>query len=145
MACAIRSVYWGPAASGVGLGGPEQLHRYCRFHRSRLSADAPLGLAVCTANPRPRQHQASYPERQRLSSSAADDRRRAEVEGDPSAPGRHSSADNLDQAGMETASLIFRNLGSYPRQDGPAVTLRKLGQIGRTPFTRDWLQSVERK
>ena len=44
MACAIRSVYWGPAAPGVGLGGPEQLHRYCRFHRSRLSADAPLGL-----------------------------------------------------------------------------------------------------
>ena len=47
--------------------------------------------------------------------------------------------------GMVTASLILRNLGSYPHQDGPAVALRKLGQIGRTPFTLDWLQSVERK
>ena len=45
--------------------------------------------------------------------------------------------------GTVTASLIFRKLGSYPRQNGLAVALRELGKIERTLFTLDWIQNVE--
>ena len=38
---------------------------------------------------------------------------------------------------------MLRKLGSYPRQNGPAVALRELGRIERTLFILDWLQSVE--
>jgi TnpA family transposase len=47
------------------------------------------------------------------------------------------------QQGTVTASLMLRKLGSYPRQNGLAVTLRELGRIERTLFTLDWLQNVE--
>ena len=43
----------------------------------------------------------------------------------------------------QTASLMLRKLGSYPRQNGLAVALRELGRIERTLFILDWLQSVE--
>ncbi len=36
--------------------------------------------------------------------------------------------------GTATASLMLRKLGSYPRQNGPAVALRELGRIERTLF-----------
>ena len=45
--------------------------------------------------------------------------------------------------GAETASLMFRKLGSYPHPNGLAVALRELGRIERTLFILDWLQSVE--
>ncbi len=38
---------------------------------------------------------------------------------------------------------MLRKLGSYPRQNGLAVTLRELGSIEWTLFTLDWLQSTE--
>ena len=41
------------------------------------------------------------------------------------------------------ASLMLRKLGSPPRQNGLAVTLRELGRIQRKLFIMDWLQSVE--
>ena len=41
------------------------------------------------------------------------------------------------------ASLMLRKLGSPPRQNGLAVTLRELGRIQRKLFILDWLQSVE--
>ncbi len=37
----------------------------------------------------------------------------------------------------------MRKLGSYPRQNGLGMALRKIGQIERTLFTLDWLQNVE--
>ena len=36
------------------------------------------------------------------------------------------------QQGTVTASLIFRKLGSYPRQNSLALALRKVGRIERT-------------
>jgi TnpA family transposase len=45
--------------------------------------------------------------------------------------------------GTVTASLMLRKLGSYPRQNGLAVALRKLGRIERTLFILDWVQSIE--
>ena len=45
--------------------------------------------------------------------------------------------------GTMTASLMLRKLGSYPRQNGLAVTLCELGRIERSLFILDWLQSVE--
>ena len=45
--------------------------------------------------------------------------------------------------GTETASLMLRKLGSYPRQNGLAVALRELGRIERTLFILFWLQSVD--
>lgn len=44
--------------------------------------------------------------------------------------------------GTVTASLMLRRLGSYPRLNGLAVALRELGQIERTLFIQEWLQSV---
>lgn len=45
--------------------------------------------------------------------------------------------------GTVTASLMLRKLGSYAHQNGPAIALRELGRIERTPFIPDWLQNVE--
>lgn len=45
--------------------------------------------------------------------------------------------------GTVAASLMLRKLGSYPRQNGLAVTLRELGRIERTLFALDWMQNVE--
>jgi len=45
--------------------------------------------------------------------------------------------------GTVTASLMLRKLGSYPRQNGLAVTLRELGRIERTLFTLNWMQHVD--
>ena len=45
--------------------------------------------------------------------------------------------------GTVTASLMFRKLGSYPRQNGLAVALRELGRIERTLFILSWLQSID--
>ena len=47
------------------------------------------------------------------------------------------------QQGTVTASLMLRELGSSPRQNGLAVALRELGRLERTLFTLEWLQSVE--
>ena len=45
--------------------------------------------------------------------------------------------------GTVTASLMLRELGSYPRQNGLAVALNELGHIERTLIIFDWLRSVE--
>jgi TnpA family transposase len=45
--------------------------------------------------------------------------------------------------GTVTASLMLRELGSYPRQNGLAVALHELGHIERTLIIFDWLRSVE--
>jgi TnpA family transposase len=42
-----------------------------------------------------------------------------------------------------TASLILRQLASYPRQNGLAAALRELGRVERTLFTLDWLEDRE--
>jgi TnpA family transposase len=44
------------------------------------------------------------------------------------------------RTGMVTASLIMRQLASYPRQNGVAAALRELGRLERTLFTLDWLE-----
>lgn len=43
------------------------------------------------------------------------------------------------RTGTVTASLIMRQLASYPRQNGVAAALRELGRLERTLFTLDWL------
>ena len=42
-----------------------------------------------------------------------------------------------------TASLIMRQLASYPRQNGVAAALRELGRMERTLFTLDWIEDPE--
>ena len=42
-----------------------------------------------------------------------------------------------------TASLIMRQLASYPRQNGVAAALRELGRLERTLFTLDWIEDPE--
>jgi len=42
-----------------------------------------------------------------------------------------------------TASLIMRQLASYPRQNGVAAALRELGRLERTLFTLDWIDDPE--
>jgi TnpA family transposase len=42
--------------------------------------------------------------------------------------------------GTVTASLIMRQLASYPRQNGVAAALRELGRLEPTLFTLDWLE-----
>lgn len=43
------------------------------------------------------------------------------------------------RTGTVTASLIMRQLASYPRQNGVAAALRELGRLERTLFTLDWI------
>jgi hypothetical protein len=45
--------------------------------------------------------------------------------------------------GIVAASLILRQLASYPRQNGLAAALRELGRLERTLFTLDWLEDAE--
>ena len=45
--------------------------------------------------------------------------------------------------GTVTASLIMRQLASYPRQNGVAAALRELGRLERTLFTLDWIDDPE--
>lgn len=42
-----------------------------------------------------------------------------------------------------TASVIMRQLASYPRQNGIAAALRELGRMERTLFTLDWIEDPE--
>ena len=44
------------------------------------------------------------------------------------------------RTGTVTASLILRQLASYPRQNGIAAALRELGRLERTLFTLDWIE-----
>ena len=44
------------------------------------------------------------------------------------------------RTGTVTASLIMRQLASYPRQNGVAAALRELGRLERTLFTLDWIR-----
>jgi TnpA family transposase len=44
------------------------------------------------------------------------------------------------RTGTVTASLIMRQLASYPRQNGLASALRELGRLERTLFTLDWIE-----
>ena len=47
------------------------------------------------------------------------------------------------RTGTVTASLIMRQLASYPRQNGVAAALRELGRLDRTLFTLDWIEDPE--
>ena len=42
-----------------------------------------------------------------------------------------------------TASLIMRQLASYPRQNGVAAALRELGRLERTLFTLTWIEDPQ--
>jgi TnpA family transposase len=47
------------------------------------------------------------------------------------------------RAGTVAPSVIMRQLGSYPRQNGMAAALRELGRLERTLFTLDWVEDPE--
>ena len=47
------------------------------------------------------------------------------------------------RTGTVTASVIMRQLASYPRQNGVAAALRELGRMERTLFTLDWIEDPE--
>jgi TnpA family transposase len=47
------------------------------------------------------------------------------------------------RTGTVTASLIMRQLASYPRQNGVAAALRELGRLERTLFTLDWIEDPQ--
>jgi TnpA family transposase len=47
------------------------------------------------------------------------------------------------RTGTVTASLIMRQLASYPRQNGLAAALRELGRLERTLFTLDWIEDPD--
>jgi hypothetical protein len=47
------------------------------------------------------------------------------------------------KTGAVSASLIMRQLASYPRQNGIAVALRELGRMERTIFTLDWIEDPD--
>ena len=47
------------------------------------------------------------------------------------------------RTGTVTASLIMRQLASYPRQNSVAAALRELGRLERTLFTLDWIEDPE--
>ena len=44
------------------------------------------------------------------------------------------------RTGTVTASLIMRQLASYPRQNGVAAALREIGRLERTLFMLDWIE-----
>jgi TnpA family transposase len=44
------------------------------------------------------------------------------------------------RTGGVRASLMLKRRGSYPRQNGLAQALRKIGRIERTRYTLDWLE-----
>lgn len=47
------------------------------------------------------------------------------------------------RTGTVTASLIMRQLASFPRQNGVAAALRELGRLERTLFTLDWISDPD--
>ena len=47
------------------------------------------------------------------------------------------------RTGTVTASLIMRQLASYPRQNGVAAALRELGRLERAIFTLDWIDDPD--
>jgi len=47
------------------------------------------------------------------------------------------------RTGTVTASLIMRQLASYPRQNGVAAAFREVGRLERTLFTLDWIEDPE--
>ena len=47
------------------------------------------------------------------------------------------------RTGTVTASLIMRQLASFPRQNGLASALRELGRLERTLFTLDWIEDPD--
>ena len=47
------------------------------------------------------------------------------------------------KTGAVSASLIMRQLASFPRQNCVAAALRELGRMERTIFTLDWLENPE--
>jgi TnpA family transposase len=47
------------------------------------------------------------------------------------------------KTGTVTASVILRKLAAYPRQNGLALALRKLGKLEQTLFTLQWLEDPE--
>ncbi len=47
------------------------------------------------------------------------------------------------RTGTVTASLLMRQLASYPRQNSVAAALRELGRLERTLFTLDWIEDPE--
>lgn len=47
------------------------------------------------------------------------------------------------KTGAVSASLIMRQLASYPRQNGVAAALRELGRMERTIFTLDWIEDPD--
>ena len=47
------------------------------------------------------------------------------------------------RTGTVTASLIMRQLASYPRQNGVAAALRELGRMERTLFTLAWIEDPQ--
>src|SRR4051812_35519443 len=47
------------------------------------------------------------------------------------------------RTGTVTASLIMRQLASYPRQNGVAAALRELGRLERTLFTLAWIEDPQ--
>ena len=47
------------------------------------------------------------------------------------------------RTGTVTASVIMRQLASYPRQNGVAAALRELGRMERTLFTLDWIEDPD--
>jgi TnpA family transposase len=47
------------------------------------------------------------------------------------------------RTGTVTASLIMRQLASFPRQNGVAAALRELGRLERTLFTLDWISNPD--
>jgi TnpA family transposase len=44
------------------------------------------------------------------------------------------------RTGAASASLLFKRLGAYPRQNGLALALREIGRIERTLFMLDWFE-----
>ena len=44
------------------------------------------------------------------------------------------------RTGTVRASLMFKRLGAYPRQNGLALALREIGRIERTLYALDWLE-----
>ena len=47
------------------------------------------------------------------------------------------------RTGTVTASVIMRQLASYPRQNGVAAALRELGRLERSLFTLEWINDPE--
>ena len=47
------------------------------------------------------------------------------------------------RTGTVTASLIMRQLASYPRQNGVAAALRELGRLERSLFTLEWINDPQ--